>query len=77
MVEARDFTLVIDKLPDTFRHYTDELGLKRGIWAQIQKIVQHAIDKGICPGDTDPSIVSISFARNEVGMLQMQRESKL
>lgn len=34
-VEARDFTLVIDKLPASFKQYNDELSLKHAIWQQI------------------------------------------
>lgn len=31
-IEARDFTVVIDKLPASFEQYKDELSLKFAIW---------------------------------------------
>jgi hypothetical protein len=34
-VEVRDFTLVINKLPESFKQYKDELSLKFALWAQI------------------------------------------
>ena len=34
-VEVRDFTLVINKLPESFMQYKDELSLKFALWAQI------------------------------------------
>ena len=34
-IEARDFTLVIDKLPASFLQYKDELSLKFAIWKMI------------------------------------------
>jgi len=36
-VETRDFTLVIEKLPETFKQYNDELSLKFAIWDMIQQ----------------------------------------
>ena len=35
VLEARDFTLVIEELPNSFRQHTDELSLKRAIFAQL------------------------------------------
>ena len=34
-VEVRDFTLVINKLPESFQQYKDELSLKFALWSQI------------------------------------------
>ena len=34
-VEVRDFTLVINKLPESFKQYKDGLSLKFALWAQI------------------------------------------
>jgi len=34
-VEVRDFTLVINELPESFKQYKDELSLKFALWAQI------------------------------------------
>jgi len=34
-IEARDFTLVIDNLPNSFTKYKDELSLKYAIWRMI------------------------------------------
>jgi len=34
-VEVRDFTLVINKLPESFKQYKDELSLKFALWSQI------------------------------------------
>lgn len=35
-VDIRDYTLVINTLPDTFTQYKDPLSLKFAIWNQIQ-----------------------------------------
>ena len=32
-VEARDFTLVVENLPESFKQYKDELSLKYAIWS--------------------------------------------
>ena len=32
IIEVKDFTLVIDHLPSTFRQYKDEMSLKFAIW---------------------------------------------
>lgn len=37
VIEARDFTLVIDQLPDSFAQHKDELSLKFAIWQMIQQ----------------------------------------
>lgn len=33
VVEAKDFTIQIDKLPKSFEQYTDEIGLKRALYS--------------------------------------------
>ena len=34
-VESRDFTLMIEQLPESFSQYQDELSLKFAIWDMI------------------------------------------
>lgn len=36
VIEARDFSIVIEELPASFKQYTDELSLKVAIWKMIQ-----------------------------------------
>ena len=57
----RDFTLKIDKLPDSFRQHKDPLSLKFAIWKQIQGKIEVAKRAGKCSDDIDPSIVEINL----------------
>lgn len=48
-IEARDFTLVIDQLPESFNQYKDELSLKFAIWKMIQDKIAKCKKQNLCP----------------------------
>ena len=73
-VEARDFTVVVDRLPASFAQYKDELSLKHAIWTQIQKKIQECKRQELCPEDLDPTIAEINFGMGDIDMLERQRE---
>jgi len=74
--EARDFTLKIEKLPSTFSQYTDDIGLKRAIWQQIQQAIQESIDQRLCNSNIDKSIVAINLTKKDKSMLNVQKQMK-
>ena len=59
-VEARDFTVVINKLPDGYKEYTNENTLKFGVWMELQDSIKLAKQLRICPFDMDPTIININ-----------------
>lgn len=73
-VGVRDFTLVISKLPESFKQYKDELSLKFALWSQIQQKIQECKDQELCPQDIDPSICEINFAETDIELIEKQRQ---
>lgn len=73
-VEVRDFTLVINKLPESFKQYKDELSLKFALWAQIQQRIQECKDQQLCSEEIDPTIVEINLGETDIELLEKQRE---
>ena len=59
-MEARDFTVVINKLPESYNDYTNEASLKFGIWMELQDSIKLAKQLRICSLDLDPTIININ-----------------
>jgi hypothetical protein len=57
----RDFTIVIDKLPEAFRAYQDDISMKVAIWKQITGRIKDAKKCGFCNFELNSEIVSINF----------------
>ena len=74
VIEARDFTLVIDKLPESFNQYTDELSLKFAIWNMIQKKIALCKEQKLCHEQLDQTIVEINFGSAEIEVLEKQNK---
>lgn len=73
-IEAKDFTLMINKLPKSFSQYKDELSIKFAIWKQIQEKIEKCKKQGLCPQDLDTSIVEINFGIGDISFLDKQKE---
>lgn len=65
---------MINKLPDTFKQYKDELSLKFAIWRQIQEKLERCKRQGLCPRDLDISIVEINFGMEDIEFLNKQKQ---
>lgn len=74
MIEARDFTLVIQEIPASFKQYKDELSLKFAIWRQIQNKFKLCKERKYCSPDLDTSIVEINFGLANIECLVKQRQ---
>lgn len=74
IVEVRDFTLIIEKLPQSFAQYKDVLSLKFAIWDQIQKKVEACKQQGLCDEQIDTSIVDINIQTSDISFHQKQNE---
>ena len=72
-VSARDFTVKIERLPDSFKQYKDELSLKHAICKMITNKVERCKQEQQCPADLDPAIVDINFCMSDIGVLEKQR----
>ena len=73
-VEARDFTVVINKLPATFRQYNNEGALKFSIWQELQDAIKLAKNLRICSEKLDPTIININVTMNRNELLYHQME---
>ena len=76
-VEVRDFTLVISKLPESFRQYKDELSLKFALWSQIQNKIELCKAQKLCSEEIDPTIIEINLGETDIELLEKQREMGL
>ena len=69
-IELRDFTLVIDKLPESFKQYKDPMSLKFALWSQIQHKIEVCKKEGKCNSNLDPSIVEINIQQSDVDIFE-------
>jgi hypothetical protein len=73
-VEARDFTVVIKKLPETFRQCANESALKFSLWQELQDAIKLAKALRICPAKLDPAIININVTMNRNELLNHSME---
>ena len=72
-VEARDFTVVINQIPESFRQNKNEFALKFRLWNEIQDGIALAKKMGMCSKKIDPTILSIDFGMKSNTMLDLKR----
>ena len=76
IIEVRDFTLIIEKLPQSFDQYKDSLSLKHAIWDQIQTKVKLCKEQGLCDVKIDSSIVDINLQTSDMDICEKQKDLK-
>ena len=68
-IEMRNFAIKINKLPESFRQYQDELSMKMEIWMQIQDKIKYAQKLDIIDNNIDTTIVNIAFGLRKYDLL--------
>ena len=65
IVCAKHFTVVIHKLPDTFRQYKDESSIMFALWNQINNKIEKCKKAGIISNNFDSTILDINFGLSD------------
>ena len=73
-VEARDFTVVINQIPESFRQNKNEFSMKFSLWNEIQDGISLAKKMGMCTKKIDPTILSIDFGYKSNTMLDHKKK---
>jgi len=66
--------VVIKKLPETFRQYTNESALKFSLWQELQDAIKLAKTLRICSEKLDPTIININVTMNRNELLNHSME---
>ena len=61
-VYVKNYTLIIESLPESFKIYKNQTNIMHALWSQIHQKIEHCKQSGIIRKDLDPIIVDINFA---------------
>ena len=56
-MEARDFTIAINKIPQRYKKCKNEGSVKSKLWNEIQEGIKLGKKMGLCPENLDPTII--------------------
>lgn len=73
-IEVKDFTLAIDKVPETFDQYKNETSMKAALWQKIQDQISTLKSQDKCPANLNTTVISINIGYRDIEKYQKMRD---